>query len=491
MDIVCWFGNALYKSSRHKQTLKIYRMRASHLRVDAFPIFNGMKLSFLGGAKEVTGANYLLESDGTKILIDCGLFQGSKYCEEGNLQPFQYKPSEIEALFVTHSHIDHIGRVPKLYKDGFRGKIFSTEPTKDFAEPLLLDAEHMMRSENENNPNGVIYSVDDIDGAMKLWDGVPYHQKISVGPFELEFFDAGHILGSASILVTVEGKRILFSGDLGNTPSLFIHDTEYFEDVDYALIESAYGDRLHEATESRSDILEDVIEETVKRGGVVMIPSFALERSQEMIYEINELLEKGKIPNVPVFIDSPLAIKLTAVYEKYAKNPMYINEIFLAHHHGGATFAFPGVTMTLTTEQSKEINNAPSPKVVIAGSGMSQGGRILFHEMRYLPGQKNLILFVGYQSSGSLGRRILDGAQEVRILGEDVEVRCAVRSIGGYSAHADQAQLLKWLTPMREHVKKVFVVQGEAESSETLAQKARDELAIDAEVPAVNTTVVL
>lgn len=440
----------------------------------------------------MTGSNYLLESDGTKILIDCGLFQGSKYSEESNLLPFQFKPSEIEALFVTHAHIDHIGRIPKLYKDGFRGKIISTPPSKDFAEPLLLDAEHMMREESGGRGENIIYDIDDINGALKLWDGMPYHEKIVVGPFELEFYDAGHILGSASILVTVEGKRVLFSGDLGNTPALFIKPTEYFEDVDYALIESAYGDRLHENVATRSDTLEDVIEETVKNGGVVMIPSFALERSQEMIYEIDELVQHGKVPNVPVFVDSPLAIKLTAIYQKYGRNPSYMNDEFIAHGRSSqATFELPGVQMTLTTEQSKEINDVPAPKIILAGSGMSQGGRILHHEMRYLPGPKNLILFVGYQSKGSLGRAILDGARVVRIFGEDVEVRCKTHVIGGYSAHADQNQLMRWLEPMRAKVKKVFVVQGEAESSEALAQRARDEFAIDAEVPAVNTTVVL
>ena len=451
-----------------------------------------MKLTFYGGAEEVTGSNYLLESDGTKILIDCGLFQGSKYSEEGNQIPFQYDPKSIDALLVTHGHIDHIGRIPKLFKDGFRGKIYSTAPTKDFAEPLLLDAMHMMSEEGVRHGTKDLYNEDDIDGALKLWDTYPYHELITIGPFEIEFYDAGHILGSASILVSAEGKRVLFSGDLGNTPSLFIKPTEYFENVDYALIESAYGNRVHEDAAGRSDVLEDVIEETTKRGGVVMIPSFALERTQEMIYEINELSEAGKIPEVPVFVDSPLAIKLTAIYQKYSKNPDYINEEFIAHEHPGrSTFTLPGVTMTLTTEQSKEINDVPAPKIIIAGSGMSQGGRILHHEIRYLPDPKSLILFVGYQSKGSLGRAILEGASHVKIMGEDVEVHCKKSVISGYSAHADQNQLMRWLAPMREHVKTVFVVQGEKESAEALAQRARDELAIRAIVPSVNTTVVL
>lgn len=451
-----------------------------------------MKLTFCGGAEEVTGSNYLLESGGTSILIDCGLFQGSKFAEEANRIPFVYKPRSIDAVFITHAHIDHTGRIPKLLKDGFKGKIYSTEPTKDLAGPLLEDALHLMKDEGGAGDATGLYSMDDIEAALKVWDGVPYHQSVTVGPFELEFYDAGHVLGSASILVTVEGKKVLFSGDLGNSPSLFMRDSEQFENVDYALIESAYGNRIHENIEDRSAILEDAIEETVKKKGVVMIPAFALERTQEMIYEINALKEGGKIPDVPVFVDSPLAIKLTAIYQKYARNPMYVNDEILAKSKVGSVgFELPGITMTLTKEQSKEINDVPAPKIVIAGSGMSQGGRIMHHEMRYLPDPKSLILFIGYQSKGSLGRAIHDGVKMVRIFGETVDVRCRVDSIEGYSAHADQNQLIRWLEPMRNRVKKVFVVQGEAESAEALALRARDELAIRAEVPQVNTTVVL
>ncbi|MDI6821063.1 MAG: MBL fold metallo-hydrolase, partial [Patescibacteria group bacterium] len=425
-----------------------------------------MKLTFYGGAKSVTGSNYLLESEGKKILIDCGLHQGSSYSEAQNFEPFPYKPEEIEAIFVTHAHIDHIGRLPQFYRAGFRGQIFSTPPTKDFGEFLLLDSEHILYEEARKRKKPPLYEISDVVATMALWHKASYHEKIKVGDFsakggpasgwEVEFFDAGHILGSSSIVVTVEGKRIVFSGDLGNNPSPFINSTEYIENVDYALIESVYGNRIHEDVNKRKEVLEDLIEETVKRGGVFMIPAFALERTQEMIFELNELVENGRIPRAPVFIDSPLAIKLTAVYQKYSENPLYFNsESIRLIKKGDAIFNFPGLRMTLTTEQSKDINNVPSPKIIIAGSGMSNAGRILHHELLYLSDPKSAILIIGYQARGSLGRGLLEGAKTVKIFGETVPVKCKIESISGYSAHADQNQLLKWVEPMRLNVKKV------------------------------------
>lgn len=451
-----------------------------------------MKLTFYGGAQSVTGSNYMLESEGTKILIDCGLFQGASFSELKNYEKFDYDPKAVAAVCVTHAHIDHIGRIPQLHKLGFEGRIYSTEPTRDFAEALLLDTEHMMREESLRYHKKAIYEMEDVNHAMGLWVGVPYHKKITIGPFEIEFYDAGHVLGSSSIVVSVEGKRIVFSGDLGNTPPPFIHPTEPIPDVDYALIESTYGDRFHERLEERQNLLEDVIEETVKAGGTLMIPAFALERTQELLFELSDLVREGKIPQAPVFVDSPLAIKLTAVYQKYSTNAMYFSEeAVVRFRKGGAMFNFPGLTMSLTVEQSKAINNVEPPKVIIAGSGMSQGGRILHHEGRYLSDPRSTILFVGYQSVSSLGRHIQEGMKIVRVLGEDVPVRCKIRSISGYSAHADQGQLLRWLEPMRERVKRVFVVQGEENSSTVFAQRVIDALAIQAEVPAPGSTVVL
>lgn len=443
-----------------------------------------MKIYFYGGAGAVTGANYLLEDNSDnnrKIMIDCGLKQGSRYAERQNFDPFPYDPKEIEAVFITHSHLDHIGRLPKLFRDGFRGKIYSTPPAKDFAELMLLDSESILLKEAEKEGLPPLYNETDVFELMKLWETVEYHQPIKIGYFTVKFFDAGHILGSAIIKVWDKKTDIIFSGDLGNSPSPIIKPTEKMEAADYCLIESTYGDRIHERVDERKEMLEDVIEDTVKRGGTLLIPAFAMERTQELLYHLNNLFNEGRVPKVPVFIDSPLAIKLTNVYKKHQK---YFNlEASTLGRWDKDILDFPGLQMTLTTEESKKINDVSPPKVIIAGSGMSHGGRILHHERRYLPDPKSAILFVGYQAEGSLGRMILDGAEKVKIFGEEIPVRCQKVAIGGYSAHADQIQLLNWLKPMRTTLKKVFVVQGEKEASEALAQKIRDELAVEAIVP--------
>jgi len=448
-----------------------------------------MKLTFFGGVGEVTGSNYFLGSGASRVLVDCGLHQGSHYAERRNFEPFPYDPKEIGAVFVTHSHLDHIGRIPKLFKDGFRGEIYSTPATKDFAELLLLDSEHILGKEAEREKKPPIYMVEDVQEVMKVWRKIDYHAPISVGGFKIEFFNAGHILGSSFIKIEAEGKTIVFSGDLGNSPAPIIQSTEKIDFADYCLVESAYGDRVHEKTDQRREMLEDVIEDAVKAKGTLLIPTFALERTQELLYHMNQLFEEGRVPRVPVFIDSPLAIKLTAVYKKYEND--FNKETLTVARSGDDILNFPGLRLTLTTEQSKEINGIPPPKIIIAGSGMSHGGRILHHEIRYLPDPKSTILFVGYQASGSLGRQILDGAEKVKIFGEEVPIRCRKVVIPGYSAHADQPRLLDWLRPMRQSLKRVFVVQGEAQESAALAQKIRDELAVQAVIPSAGETVEL
>ena len=457
-----------------------------------------MRLTFHGGAGSVTGANYLLESGGsvksqsdhgasTKILVDCGLMQGSNYAERQNFEPFPYDPKEISAVFITHSHLDHIGRLPKLYKDGFRGEIFSTPACKDFSELLLLDSQNILAREAEREGKPAICDVCDVNDVMKLWKKRDYHEKIEVGPFKAELFDAGHILGSAFIKIEAEGKTVVFSGDLGNSPAPIIRPTEKIDKADYCLVESTYGDRIHENLDKRQEALEDAIEDTVKAGGTLMIPSFAMERTQELLYHLNNLFEEGRVPRVPVFIDSPLAIKLTVVYKKYEE---YFNkETAAIAAKGEDILNFSELRLTLSTEQSKQINGVQPPKIIVAGSGMMQGGRILHHAMRYLPDPKSAILFIGYQAHNSLGRLILDGAEEVKIMGEKVPVRCKKINIPGYSAHADQPLLLKWLHPMRKSLKKVFVVQGDEAASKALAGRIINDLAVMAEVPRPGETV--
>ncbi len=445
-----------------------------------------MKLTFHGAARSVTGANYLLETESagrrTKILIDCGLIQGGRVAEKENYEKFPYEPSEIDALLVTHAHMDHTGRIPKLYKDGFRGKIFGTPPTLDFAKLMLLDSEHIIREEAEKQGMEPLYGIADLEAASALFEAAPYHQEIKIGPgISVEFLDAGHILGSSIIKITAEGKTVVFSGDLGNPPTPLLRPTEFVDRADFAVVESAYGNRLHEDVEERKDILEDTIEETIGRGGALMIPAFAMERTQELLYELNELVENHRVPPAPVFLDSPLAIKATAIYRQY---PEYYNkETAYQIKSGDDVFRFPNLKFTPAVEDSKRINDVPAPKIIIAGSGMSTAGRILHHEKRYLSDPKSALLIIGYQVYGSLGRRILDGEKEVRIHGEIVPVRCGVKAIGGYSAHADQQGLKNWVSRIARPVKKVFVVQGEEEPALALRQIIRDELAIDAEAP--------
>ena len=438
-----------------------------------------MKLTFYGGVNEVTGANYLLESGNTRILIDCGLLQSGHFLENPNWEAFEYNPKEINAVIPTHAHIDHTGLLPKLVKEGFVGKVYSTPPTKDFANLLLLDSEHVLISEAERTGKPPLYGVREIEELMARWETVPYRQEFSVGPMKITFYNAAHILGSSIIAIETEGKKIVFSGDLGNSPAPIIGETEKLESADYCLVESTYGDRFHDQIPEGA--IEDIIEETVKTGGVLMIPAFSMERTQKLLFEINELAENGRIPRIPVFLDSPLAIKLTAIYKNYQN---YFDE--KTRHllkDDALLFDFPGLKNTLTAEESKSINEVKPPKVIIAGSGMSQGGRILHHEKRYLSDPKSAILFIGFQTRNSLGGRIQRGDKMVKIHGEEIPVRCRKVTLSGYSAHGDQKQLLEWLSPMRLSLKKVFVVQGEEGAAQTLAQKIINDLAVRAEIP--------
>jgi len=461
-----------------------------------------MKLTFYGGAKAVTGANYLLEvkdsskKDGVRrIIIDCGLTQGASFCQQCNWDPFGYDPSEVDEVFITHAHIDHSGRLPKLFKDGFKGKVYSTPPTREFAEPLLLDSQHILSMDAESHKLPLLYSPEDVYGLMDLWEGIPYHKTLKLGgsleepAVKVTLYSAGHILGSASILIEAEGKKILFSGDLGNDPSPLIGSSEAPDSPDYCLIESAYGDRVHEDLPNREAKLEEAVKESVAKGGVLMIPAFAMERTQILILKLKQMLEKHKLPLVPIFIDSPLAIKLTQVYNLF---PQYFKpELIEKYGTLERMFKFPGLHMTMTTEDSKAINLASNPKIIIAGSGMSQGGRILHHEKRYLSDPRSTLLIFGYQVEGSLGRRLLDGVSPVRIHHEDVVVRARIKAIGAYSAHADQTQLLNWIKPIKRKLKKVWVVQGEESASKALAEKLINELGVHAEVPVTGLVVEL
>lgn len=440
-----------------------------------------LTLTFCGGTGTVTGANFLLEGEGKKFLIDCGLTQNTKLADDTNWEPFLYNPAEIDLLFITHAHIDHIGRIPKLIYEGFKGKIISTPATKEVAEFMLLDTVNILGRNTEHDINKM-YKVDNVKKALALWETIEYHQRFNVDHgFRFTYRDSGHILGSGMLEVWYNEKKIVFTGDLGNSPSPLLRDTELVNDADYLIMESVYGDRVHEHRDERKKLLEATIEDNYNRKGTLIVPTFSLERSQELLFEINDLVENKRIPPMPIFLDSPLAIKLTAVYKKYQK---LFNDVAAKMIGGGDdVFNFPGLKLTLETEESKEILHAPNPKIVIAGSGMSNGGRIVHHEHNYLPDPKNTILLTGYQSLGTLGRTIEEGAKTVRISGEEVPVRAHMVKISGYSGHKDSNALIDFVENTANTVKKVFVVMGEPKSSLFLVQKLRDNLGVNAVAP--------
>jgi metallo-beta-lactamase family protein len=442
-----------------------------------------LKLTFCGGTGSVTGANFLLEGEGKHFLVDCGLEQGSKEAEEANLKPFIYDPGTIDALFITHAHIDHIGRIPKLIHDGFKGTIYSTIPTKDIATLMLEDTANILsHSTNENSEVlKAIYTETNIDKALSSWQVIDYHQDLSIGGFIFRYRDAGHVLGSGMLEIIYNNKKLIFTGDLGNSPSPLLRDTEPIRNVDYLIMESVYGDRNHIARNERRYRFEQTIEDNYKRKGALIVPTFSLERGQELLFEINDLVENKRIPQMPIFFDSPLAIKLTKVYAKYSR---YFNDYARRQiGDGDDIFNFPGLKFTLLTEESKEIVHAHNPKIVIAGSGMSNGGRILHHEANYLPNPRNTLLLTGYQAAGTLGRQIEDGAKEVRIHGQSVPVRANVVFIDGYSGHKDSDHLVEFVSQTADTLKKVFVVMGEPKSSLFLTQRLRDYLGVSATAP--------
>ncbi len=443
-----------------------------------------MQLAFYGAAGEVTGSCNMITTGNKKFLVDCGMFQGNQFNEDKNRDPFLFNPAGLSGVVVTHAHLDHVGRLPLLVKNGYEGKFYATPPTVELTELILDDALQIMLYNQRHFGAPVLYDSTDIAKVMERFKAVDYYEKFPLTPeVTVTFYDAGHIFGSAYVEIEAEGKRVVFSGDIGNINVPILRDTDTLPGgVDVLVCESTYGDRLHETAFRRQEILENLITSAIGRGGALMIPSFSLERTQELIYDLNDLVDrKHLLPRVPIFLDSPLAIKATKVYLKYPQ--YYDTEATSLFKSGDELFQFPGLVMTETKEESKKINQTPGAKIIIAGAGMMNGGRIVHHAMRYLSDERNTLLIVGYQAQNTLGRKILNGQSPVEIMGEKIPVRCHVKAIGALSAHGDQNKLLDWIGGGTSVPKQVLLTHGEPAAAEALAKRLAGDLGVQA-VPA-------
>lgn len=433
------------------------------------------QIDFLGAAgDEVTGSCYLLTADdGDQALVDFGMFQGRKELVDRNYDLLAFHPPALQAVFLTHAHLDHCGRLPLLIFGGFSGKIYMTAPTRAFVELILSDSALIAEKETTRLP---LYTTEEVWKVLKMIEVVEYDDPIKVGSFEATFRDAGHILGSASIeivdRVSDKPQKIVFSGDLGNTPQDIVKPTHYIKEADFVVMESTYGDSAHPAENPKQIVQEEIntIEET---GGVLLIPAFALERTQEVLHILHHLKKDGAIkPQTPVFLDSPMGIDATAVYMEFMD---YYNDEIRAHTD--IPFNFDELIITDQARDSRNIINEPGPKVILAGSGMMSGGRIMHHAANYLSQSTTRILFVGYQAEETMGRDILDGAQSVIIDKKQIHVKAHVREIKTLSSHADQPRLMKWLSHIKG-VKQVFLTHGEKNQRQVLAEKIKTDLYI-------------
>jgi len=440
-----------------------------------------IKLMFLGAAQNVTGSRYLLQANGTRLLVDCGLYQ-ERHLKARNWDPFPTAANSIDAVLLTHAHLDHCGLLPKLVKEGFRGKIYCTAATSEITRIILLDSAKLQeedaefkrkRHEREGRkgpfPEIALYTVADSEACFPHFSPVEYKQSMKLGEgVEATFYDAGHVLGSSIINVKVHQNRqarsVLFSGDIGRPHRPIVHDPTSLEEADYVLVESTYGDRIHQGLEDTKKTIAEVINSTKKAGGNIIVPSFALERSQEVLYYINELLLDDAIPHIMVFLDSPMAASITKVFQRHSE--LFDEQMSEFVRKLQSPFNFPGLKMVETTEQSKAINHIKGTVAVIAGSGMCTGGRIKYHLVNNISRPESTIMFVGYQANGTLGRRIVSGEKQVRILGQEHQVKARVVQVSGFSAHADRDELFQWLTGLKKPPRRLFIVHGESESAQ-------------------------
>jgi metallo-beta-lactamase family protein len=464
-----------------------------------------IKITCLGAAGTVTGSNFLIETSyGEKMLVDCGMFQGGKLMELRNWGDWGFNPETIPILFLTHAHIDHSGRIPKLVKDGFKGRILTSQPTAQLCEIMLLDSAHVQEMDAEwqtrkNKRKGhkeilPLYKREDAEKSLKYLEPVHRDDMISINEnVRARLRNAGHILGSSILELWIKEAdkevKIVFSGDLGKANQLILREAEDIFEADYLFIESTYGNRHHKTLENSKEELLEAIKYAVSNGEKVIIPAFAVERTQEIIYLLGEFFRDGTLPEIPIYLDSPLAIKATEIFRK--NRAAYDKEALAVVKEGYDPFAMPNLHYTPTTKESIAINENNDPAIIIAGSGMCTAGRIKHHLKHNLWRKGASIVIVGFQARGTTGRQIVEGRKKVKIFREDVAVNARVFTIGGFSSHADQKDLLNWVENFKQSSPKVFVIHGEPESSETLAGLIHDQMGFETHVPGWKESLIL
>ena len=468
------------------------------------------KLTFYGAIEGVTGSLYLLESGQSRILLDCGLFQGRREEESNNLKPLPFDVAGIDAVVLSHAHLDHSGRLPLLVKQGYGGPIYMTQPTSELIAILLKDAaslqerdvewENRRRRRSGKPEIDPLYTQYDVEAALSLCAGRPYHQAFEITRgISVRFCDAGHILGSSIVEVFIQEdgntKKLVFSGDLGNSQAALLRDPDIVEDADILLLESTYGDRDHKSMDDTLDEFEQVLEDASRNGGNILIPSFAVGRTQEIIFRLGELYQRGKLPHQAVYLDSPMAIAVTRVYNQHQN--VYSDEDMNAIERAGDNNPFtpeslktllPTLRFSETTEESMALNKIKSGAIIIAGSGMCNGGRIRHHLKHNLWRKQSHVVFVGFQAMGTPGRTLIDGATGIRMAGEDIVVRAAIHTLGGFSAHASQSQLLEWLSHFESSQPRLFLVHGE-EAAKRALKRAVEARGWQATIPTLDQTI--
>ena len=465
-----------------------------------------IQLRFLGAAESVTGSRHLIEFNHSKVLIDCGLYQ-ERALRNRNWEDFGFEPAELDAVLLTHAHLDHCGLLPKLVKEGFKGKVFCTPATAEIAKIVIADSAKIQEEDAEYKtkrhkrakytpprPVEPLYTVEDAEACIPMFSPVEYEQPLRVADdVEASFYEAGHIFGSSIIKVTVkfdgESRTILFTGDLGRIGKPILRDPAVFEEADYVFVESTYGDRIHTSVEDTKEQLCEAVNKTYAAGGNIVVPSFSIERAQEVMYYMNDLLMEDRVPNIMTFLDSPMAVRVTEVFKKHPE--LYDAEMTELMTQNESPFTYQGLKLVQSTRESKSINHIKGTIMVIAGSGMCTGGRVKHHLVNNIARPESAVLFVGYQAIGTLGRTIVDSQpnDEVRIMGEHYPVRANIVQVHGFSAHADKVEILSWLRNLKKPPRKVFIVHGEKEVAHSFKGYLTEETGWDFMVPKYQDTV--